>query len=68
MINLEHSEKILDYSKTMKKPTIWIIVLSALTLGFGLIQIFIKLLIIEALSQIKFICFIHKTWAGEITK
>ncbi len=50
MINLEHSERVLKYSKNMKKLTIWIIVLSILTLGLGLVQLFIKLPIIDILS------------------
>jgi len=43
MINLEYNESVLKYNKTMKKLTIWIIILSTLTLGFGLIQLFVKL-------------------------
>ena len=40
MINLEHSERVLIYSKAMNKFTIWIIILSVLTLGLGIIQLF----------------------------
>ncbi len=40
MINLAYSEDFLQYNKTMKKLTIWVIILSALTLSLGIIQIF----------------------------
>jgi hypothetical protein len=50
MINLEYSERVLKYSKNMRKLTLWIIILSVLTLGFGLIQMFTKLPLIDILS------------------
>ena len=50
MINLEYNESVLKYNKTMRKLTIWIIVLSILTLGFGLIQLFFKLPLFDITS------------------
>ncbi|MFA5020131.1 MAG: hypothetical protein WC533_03465 [Candidatus Pacearchaeota archaeon] len=50
MINLEYSERVLKYSETMRKLTILIIILTFLTLIFGLIGIFTKLPIIDILS------------------
>lgn len=47
MINLEYSERVLKYSKNMRKLTIWIIILSILTFGFGLVQLFTKLPILD---------------------
>jgi len=53
MINLDYSENVFRYNKTIKKLTIWIIILSMLTLGFGLVQLFTKLPIINIFSFFK---------------
>lgn len=50
LINLEYGEKVLKYSHEMRKFTIAIIVLSILTLIFGLVQLFTKLPIVDILS------------------